>query len=209
MDGRGFDDLTRTLAGDRSRRTVLKGLLGLGGAGIAATVGSRGAEAQWSVLVCLPDGASGYTQRLVPKASVPFYVDRYGAVLPENGNCPVCEPLPVEEACGAQCGGTADRGCGLTATCGMGTCSDGLCWRHNQQETFACYGDISACPSFNLPCSVDSECTSVFGPSVICDEARGRCGECWTDSHCQDGWHCLRGPACGDGNGSGFCGLPV
>lgn len=93
MDSNRFDSLTRAFGERRSRRVVLRGLLGLGGA--AAAVTTRGAEAQWSLPVCLPDGAGGYIHRLVPKAAVPFYVSRYGAepcashqnVCLSNGSC--------------------------------------------------------------------------------------------------------------------------
>lgn len=96
MDDRRFDRWAKNVGAGASRRALLKGMLGLGGTLAATRVGTHDAAAQWSVLVCLPDGAGGYTQRLVPKASVPLYVNRYGAVLPKNGACPappVCYDL--------------------------------------------------------------------------------------------------------------------
>lgn len=102
MDERGFDDLTRRFATKRPRRAVLKGLLGLGGAAAVTAVAPDRGGAAWSTLVCLPDGSDGYIQRLVPTAAVPFYVHRYGAVLPENGSCPL---NPGPDTCQALCSG--------------------------------------------------------------------------------------------------------
>lgn len=91
MDTNRFDAWAKGLATRSDRRSVLRGLIGLGGGAVAAAITTRTADAQWSVQVCLPDDSGGYTLRLVPKASVPYYVNHYGAVLPENGECPLCQ----------------------------------------------------------------------------------------------------------------------
>lgn len=117
MDEQRFDDLTRTLATTRTRRSVLKGVLGVAGGMVALAAGQSRTESAWSTSVCLPDGQGGYVQRLVPTAAVPLYLNKYGAVLPQNGSCAVCEPLSVELACQGKCEETVDLGCGQTTTC--------------------------------------------------------------------------------------------
>lgn len=158
MDGRGFDELTRSLAGGRSRRAVLKGLLGLGGAAIATTVGARGADAQWSVQVCLPDGTGRYILRLVPKASVPLYVNQYGAVLAEAGSCPAC--VAGYRPCGSGC--IPESHCCSNSDC-SGTnqvCDDGSC---------VCVPDCAGAECGDDGCG--GSCGSCTPPD-ICDESR-------------------------------------
>lgn len=221
MDDARFDALAKSLGQRPSRRSLLKGLLGLGGAAAVTTLTRAGAEAQWSVPVCLPDGAGGYTQRLVPKAAVTFYVNRYGAVLPENGVCPACqpgndacncEPLTIEVACtGAVCGETRDRGCGITTICEHGSCDVGsVCGQSLEDGSFFCaVGSPSDCPELSRFCTDDSSCRRFERTLDVCRE--GHCGRCWTDADCQPGgpWRCMRNPACAGGNGSGWCGAPL
>jgi hypothetical protein len=88
MDGDRFDALTKGLTTRANRRAVLRGLAGLAGGGTLALLGRRNAGAQWSVQICMPNSSGGYTLRLVPKSSVPFYQRQYGAVLPTDGVCP-------------------------------------------------------------------------------------------------------------------------
>lgn len=101
MDDRRFDRWAKNVGAGASRRALLKGMLGLGGTLAATRVGTHDAAAQWSVLVCLPDGAGGYTQRLVPKASVPLYVNRYGpscrkmALVRRHRSAMTCSPAPA------------------------------------------------------------------------------------------------------------------
>ena len=142
MDHDRFGALTRKMAAGRSRRSVLKGLLGVGGAAVMATVNSERAEAAWSTLVCLPDGQGDYLQRLIPTAAVPLYVSRYGALLAKNGICH-CVPLDPGVGCanarsggrdeyrvdGVCTAGTASLPCispGELACAPLGDCSDGL-----------------------------------------------------------------------------------
>jgi hypothetical protein len=47
MDDRKFDSLTKALASGHSRRSILKGLLGLGGGAVAAAVAGEEADAQF------------------------------------------------------------------------------------------------------------------------------------------------------------------
>ena len=219
MDGRGFDDLTRSLAGGRSRRSLLKGVLGLGSAALATTVGSREADAQWSVAVCLPDGAGGYTQRLVPKASVPLYVNRYGAVLPEGGSCPVCQPgfqsceggcIPLSVCCG---------GCPPQHVCNNGTCDcvpncDGAVCGDD-----GCGGSCGSCTPPEV-CDASRQCSctpNCAGAECGDDGCGGSCGSCTGDHEvCDASRQCVcvpltpeeacAGANCGDVRSRG-CGL--
>jgi hypothetical protein len=52
MDGRGFDDLVRRLATGRSRRSVLRGMIGGGAALVAARAGTTLADLPAIVDVC-------------------------------------------------------------------------------------------------------------------------------------------------------------
>lgn len=68
-----------------NRRRFIKGALGtLGAAVVGFTAMRRDAEAGWSTGVCLP----GLGFRLVPTASVPFFVRRYDAAVTEGRVCP-------------------------------------------------------------------------------------------------------------------------
>jgi hypothetical protein len=87
MDDVRFDALAKTLGQRPSRRQLLRGVLGLGGAAAVATVIPNRADAQWSVQVCMPNGSGGYTLRLVPKSSVSLYQRKYGAIPAEGGTC--------------------------------------------------------------------------------------------------------------------------
>lgn len=204
MDGRGFDDLTRRFATKLPRRTVLKGLLGLGSAAGAGSATSGGGAAAWSTLVCLPDGSGGYIERLVPTVSVPFYVRRYGAVLPEGGACP-CLPLSVEEACaGALCGEVRERGCGLSASC-PGLCDGTGCFPRVSDGAYFCAGSL-ICMADTVSCSAGSPCQ---GLDEICDTVAGLCVTCLSDADCSSsdmvclqvsplsGFNCIGERACG------------
>lgn len=59
MDGNGFDDLTRRLATGRSRRSVLRGIVGGGAALAAARAGTSLAAPEPKVDVCHWDAAAG------------------------------------------------------------------------------------------------------------------------------------------------------
>lgn len=144
MDDTRFDRWTRQWGERRSRRSLLKGLLGLGGTAAVATVTTRDTAAQWSVQICLPDGAGSYILRLVPKAAVPFYVSRYGGVLPENGSCP-CEPDCSGRECGNDgCGGSCGS-CGSNETCDGGQC---VCAPSTHDCGFICKTLCSFRPGF-------------------------------------------------------------
>ena len=156
MDGRRFDYFVRNVA---SRRSVLKGILGLGGAVAATRLARKSSDAAWSTEVCLPTG-SGYTRRLVPTAAVPFYVQRYGAVIPST-----CADYAGE------CGELPD-GCGGTITC---DCPDPECPPFFAASDGAC---INPC----VHCLGICDCATLPNGDAFCMEE----GWEWScDSTCQ------------------------
>lgn len=147
MDGRGFDDLTRGLARGRSRRTVIKGVFGLGGAAAVAALSSERTGAAWSTLVCLPVGNESYTPRLVPTAAVPFYVARYGAISVGDSSPSCPPPLGLNDRCECACvaprvefpdDGTCALPCNGSQDCAVcgGTCAAAL-----GEGVDVCYSD--------------------------------------------------------------------
>jgi hypothetical protein len=122
-------------------------MLGLGGAAAITRVSELGADAQWSVQICMPLSSGGYQLRLVPKSSVPLYQQRYGAVLPVNGICPastctgnggscdansqccsgICQAFQCVATVGGTCSGQADFCQEQYETCGTGC----LCTHYN------------------------------------------------------------------------------
>ena len=145
--------------------------------------------AQWSVPVCLPDGAGGYTQRLVPKASVPLYVSRYGAVLPENGVCPACQP--DFKSCGSGC-------IPLSACCGecppQHECDNGICVCVPDCTGAVCGDD--GCGGTCGTCGANEVCDGgqcVCGPFFTYHE--GSCVNPCTVTTCSCGLICAATPA--------------
>lgn len=133
MDDKRFDGMARALAAGRSRRSVLKGLVGLTGGAAVATVAGERADAAWSTLICLPDGSGGYTKRLVPTAAAPFYIQRYNAVYPDaSGSC-------FEEPCPAF---FARDGGACIVPCQRGTCEGcDYCGATPSGEAYCLEGD--------------------------------------------------------------------
>jgi hypothetical protein len=198
MDGKKFDSLTKSLAQGASRRSFLRGAVAAVGGGAAALIGRRGADAQWSVQVCMPSG-TGYTLRLVPKSSVPLYQRSYGAVLPTNGVCPVCQPQYYEcngtcqntpcgcvpDTCsdlGVECGTWPD-GCGSTIWCGDCTADgpNGYCDDSGQCQCTpnTCSGLGYACGTWDDGCNGSTaSCGNCFGTNACCAAGTARAGQC-------------------------------
>ena len=165
MERARFDFLTRTLAASSSRRTALKGLASLALGGLASRTGTSTAEAAWSTLVCLPVG-SEVTARLVPTASVPFYVQRYGAVVAEHGvcECLTTAPCPVFTTCSG--GACVDPCTLLDCSCPgpLGGClryADGSADCIGPDWEFVCTEAMANCTS-------DAICVTEAGPGFRC-----------------------------------------
>ena len=101
MDDRKFDSLVKSLATGTSRRAVLKGILGLGGAALAGGA--------------LLDGDAHAARRPTPTPKPPTCP---GNQIPSGGIC-VC-PASAPNKCGPDCCVTAAQCCDQ-ACCAAGT----------------------------------------------------------------------------------------
>jgi hypothetical protein len=186
MDANRFDAWIKALGRRPSRRHLLRGLLGLGGGAVAATVTTREADAQWSVQVCLPNGSGGYTSRLVPKSSVPLYQQRYGAILPTNGSCSVCQPGLT--SCGGVCKLGDGQGCTTAAACCSGECISGICGPPVPCGPFLTRNSQGNCvdPCTPSPCA-NALCAVTPGGTALClKSGEITCTECVSDAGCLD-----------------------
>ncbi len=109
MDDRRFDDLARSLAGHRSRRTLLRGLLGGGGALLAARLGVPGAAARHGT-AGPGDPCRHDDQCVAADTALVCAWNGYG----HDGEFNCCADD------GSRCGN--DAGC-----CGYGICAGGFC----------------------------------------------------------------------------------
>lgn len=158
MDDSRFDALTKALASGRSRRSVLKGLLGLGGS-LAAGGTLRGGDAR---------AARRPTRPVTTQVFCP------GHLIPDGDKC-VC-PTGLSK-CGSECCNTTSV---PQSDPGYTECCDGSCCNG------ACYGEERCCPttnrgdaSFPLPPS-HKFCTTPKGPQ--CCESGDLC--CTVDGCC-------------------------
>lgn len=228
MDDRRFDSLVKSFAGGASRRSVLKGLLGLGGAAVTggALFGREASAARRPAPTATPPKCPG--------------VQVWGA----NGcTCPPAAPNQCGPACctgepgdpqgpdhteccdGACCHGLcfgeelccpwpqtfcvdAQECCdpGVTVCCGEAGCCAGGCCQDGQGNDLCCSGDTPKC------CAGDT-CIAADG---CCDASDCGPGECWScvDHQCMSDWSkcaggcvdCIDGTCrtvdanCGDGN---------
>jgi hypothetical protein len=185
VDQKQFDELTRSLAAEKTRRGFLRAIGSLALGGSAALALPQRGEAAWSTKVCMPTNDGAYTLRLVPTSSVPLYQRRYGAVLPTQGACPTCQPdrtlcggaCIVGECCSGQpcvicyCLETASGGSicstqGLSGTCigqsVTGCSSDADCVGVDNFNTCALWPGDPACAEPNG----QYMCTIAYSPCV-------------------------------------------
>lgn len=167
MEGRKFDELTRFIGRSQSRRSMLKGLLGIGGVAAAASVRPGAADARTI-------GA----RPTVPPAPTP-----------------ACQ-LPMQ-MCGGQCCGEGhckDGVCCPNATdvlCGGACCATGLC-----TASGACCGSgEQICGAVCCPAS--TSCAINGNTDYCCDaypcgyECCGEALQCCDRECCGDGAVCL------------------
>ena len=189
MDDRRFDQLVKAVASGASRRSVLKGMLGLGG---AALVGS-------AVLEPAADAA----RRPTPTPKPPSCP---GQQTPVGGQC-ICQvpKAPGPYKCGPDCctGQVTDT---YPRPAGHSECCDNACCFGT------CYGEELCCPtnsrSGGLPplaelCSATNECC--LAPDFCCT-IDGCCSTlCWGGSF-DDDFCCPADDLCpGGGSSSDIC----
>jgi hypothetical protein len=143
MDGNGFDELTRRLATQRSRRSVLRGLVG-GGAALAATrAGASLAAPKGKAEICHLGDDGLFHLISVAQSALPAHEAHGDGTLyvGTNDHCSACgDACTGYDACGGgevagQCGctptftaencdgvtcGEIEDGCGFYVTCGCG-----------------------------------------------------------------------------------------
>ncbi len=168
LDDRRFDSLVKAVAAGASRRSVLKGMLGLGG---AALVGSAALE----------PGADA-ARRPTP---TPKPVRCPGRQIPQNGQC-VC-PGDVPQKCGPDC---CTGNSVVAPNPGHSECCDNACCFGT------CYGEELCCPTNQV--AVGGQLMppiAVLCPgSNVCCYAPNVCVE----DACQPPSHCETNEDCGD-----------
>jgi hypothetical protein len=171
VDDKRFDGLTRAIARGASRRSVLKGLLGLGGAAITGTIAANGTDARTAgTRVSIPpppppecpsgtgkcaDGSCCPYGRCYDGHCCPYDGTEWcGTVCCGEGQCTTsggcCEPPDVP--CGSICCpsgtctrlGNTDQCCIEGAVCGLECCAteDQCCDRECCPDSAACLARI-------------------------------------------------------------------
>jgi hypothetical protein len=176
MDDRRFDSLVRALAEGKSRRSVFKGLLGLGGAALAG--------------VTLLEDDSEAARRPIP---TPTPVRCPGKQTPVNGQCQcVVPPAPGPNKCGPACctGVPTDP---TPRPPGHSECCDNACCFGT------CYGEELCCPTNSRTGGLPPIAEVCPGTGECCFEPNGCCaldgcceGDCFggtsgSDFCCEDG----------------------
>ena len=198
MDGKNFDELTRSLATSRSRRSVLRGLIGGGAALVAMRAGSS--QAASKVLIChYPPGNPGNVHVISVSANaVAAHVANHGdTVLGTVESCTDCGDVctAVDACTPAEC--TAD-GCNTASVCtDVDTCTPAACVDGACNTTSACT-DVDTCTPaacVDGACNAKSACTAVD----TCTPAACVDGSCNQVTSCQDVDTCTPA-ACVDGS---------
>jgi hypothetical protein len=128
LDDRRFDSLVRSLASGANRRTVLKGLLGLGGAAVAGPFVSD-------------------TQAARRPTPTPKPVTCPGQQTPVDGQCECVPPKASgSQKCGPSCCNPEGLGAAYTECCDQSCCAG------------HCYGEELCCPYPRAFCDITGEC---------------------------------------------------
>jgi hypothetical protein len=182
MDGKGFDELTRRLATQRSRRSVLRGLAGGGAALVAARTGATLAAPEEKFSICHWSADLGYYELIsVSGNALPAHEAHGDIIYPDftdQATCGDCNTACGEdEICGEFGCETVFTGCFEAVLTGLdggnGVCvDDGLLVRVNgtqvfYQPTIFCQPEVPVGPlangdtlsleihDFNPPCSIE------------------------------------------------------
>lgn len=175
LDDRRFDALTKSFAAGRSRRTLLKGLLGLGGAAVAAGAGRTP-----------PTDAA---RRPTP---TPKPLKCPGVQIPVDGEC-IC-PDGLDKCGPACCNETAPLGSPEHSECCDNACCFGKCMGEELccPTSQLCLGDGTSpdlcCSSSESCCNggtAGNTCVEVTGEGFCCEasDCAGVCGACNPETH--------------------------
>ncbi len=177
MDGQRFDRLTRALATGTSRRTILKGLLGAGGAAVSGSVVADQADAR--VIGARPT---------VPPAQQPS-----GCQLPN-------------QLCGGECCGPGLCKSNHCCSSPTHTWCGDRCWPESQctSSGIPCSDGQKVCGS--TCCPANASCARSGNSDICCnpDSGQAPCGFecCATAAQCCDRECCPDGSVC---IGNGYC----
>jgi hypothetical protein len=176
MDGRGFDKLTRDLATGRTRRSVLRGLIGGGAAVLAAKAGTALADPEDNVLICHFTASETNPYELI-------------SVAPEAAEARIAH-------------GDLHAKCKSEEFCKCPIKCPELCERDNQCcDGFICIilkeGGTGICEPQKCinpeTCNNDNQCC----PGHVCT-GKGICGheECFNPKTCKNDHDCCPGSTC-------------
>ncbi len=222
MDGNGFDDLTRRLATGRSRRSVLKGLIGGGAAVLATGAGSTLAKPSpdKKVTVCHYDASTGqyYEISIAKKALDKHLQNNPGDTL---GACAACTPVDCQygewsgwSECTVPCGGgtqISDREVTVPADCG-GACSEPLEQQQACNIQACCVSEVIDCTGkcglTNDNCGLNPVNCTLGCPCEKIPEAVACNGHCSTQQSdgCNGFWNCPVCPCVPDACAADACG---
>lgn len=179
MDDRRFDSLVKALAEGSSRRSLLKGLLGLGGVAVAGS--------------SLRESNVEAARRPTPTPKPPTCP---GKQTPQGGQC-VCiaPPAPGTQKCGPDCCNPTGVG-PLHSEC----CDNACCYGHCFGEELCCPTD-NYCPGANraqdLCCPDGERCCGAGASGNVCvDLAAGQCcstGDCGSPGPGECARECVAG----------------
>lgn len=191
MDDRRFDSLTKAFAAGSNRRSLFKGLLGIGGAGLAGSL--------------VRDGDGEAARR--PTTPTPAPVRCPGRQVLSGGQC-VCPDGTSK--CGPDCCATSIP----SPEPGHSECCDNACC------VGTCYGEERCCPTnitaSGFPtntictsangtecCAFDQACCAIDGCCDMVCSSDGRC--CAPEDVCPGGGESPDLCCAGDGAGSSVC----
>lgn len=130
MDGTKFDALAKGLATGRTRRSVLRGLIGGGAAVVAARTGTTLAVPQGKVTICHWSEDLGYYELISLSGNAVPAHGAHGDIINPNftdvNNCGDCNTAceAVDPCTPAAC---TDDGCNAVSSCDDGVCGDDGC----------------------------------------------------------------------------------
>lgn len=220
MDGTRFDTLAKSLAAGRSRRSVLKGLIGGGAALVAAKAGPVLAQLEDNVLICHFTASETNPYELITVS--PAAVDAH---LEHGDFNPVCKEEPCK--CPIKCPDSCERDnqCCDGYVCNFDFSKEGaagICQREECKNPDTCNNDNQCCDGqvCLIPkegaagicqleecknpdtCNNDNQCC----PGLVCT-SKGICGleECFNPKTCNTDHDCCPGMLCLEASGEKVC----